>query len=376
MATVFKRGGRGPWRIQWFGADGKRREKSTRCTDKRTADRIAAQIESGVALRREGVIDPRTDRFVDENSRPLQEHVSAYLEHLRHAGRSPLTIRDARVHLAWAATATGATRLADLSLDAVEGALSLLQAKGRSARTINYHGQSVRGFLSWAVKSGRLHENPLRFLPRHSEALDRRLVRRALTGKEVVNLLAVADAKKRGLWYRAALYAGLRRSELGKLTWGDVDAQRGVITVRKGKAKRIDEIPIHADLAAALAAARPSAVLPSARVFPTMVTNRTRQEDFKNAGIKTEAEDGLQVDLHSARVWLATSLARAAVAPQIAQRILRHASFATTQKHYVRLEGTDTAAAVASLPSEQDLKANLQHNLQHSENEKVRSAAG
>jgi hypothetical protein len=45
------------------------------------------------------------------------------------------------------------------------------------------------------------------------------------------------------------------------------------------------------------------------------------------------------------------ALARQGIGPQVAQRIMRHSDYRTTAKHYVRLELTDTAAAVGALPS-------------------------
>ena len=41
-----------------------------------------------------------------------------------------------------------------------------------------------------------------------------------------------------------------RYSELRKLTWGAVDLSRSVLVIGMGKARRLDEIPIHPDLAA------------------------------------------------------------------------------------------------------------------------------
>ena len=371
MASVFKRNGKGPWIVMYFDAQGRRRERSTRTTDKRAADRIAAQLAAGVALRREGVIDARTDRYATENAKPLQRHIDDYLAHLRHAGHSALTLRDATAHLGWMVQESGASRLPDLTLDAVERALGTLQARNLSARSVNHHGGSVRAFLSWALKSGRIEGNPLRFLPRQNEAIDRRRVRRALTEDEVARLLTVARERGRLAWYLLALYGGLRLSELRKLTWDAVDLGRGVLVIRMGKARRVDEVPMHPDLAAELARIRPALMLSDGRVFPTAVTNDTRTKDFKRAGIDVEAKDGLHVDLHSLRSTLATRLARQGVAPQVAQRVLRHSDYRTTAKHYVRLELADATTAVRGLPS----TASSQQSPQQSERAEARASA-
>lgn len=375
MATVFKRNGKGPWIIQFFDHSGRRREKSSRTTDKRAADRIAAQIESGTALRREGVIDPRADRYAVENTRGLQEHVDAYVKHLENGRRSPLTIRDARAHLKWITANTGATRLSDLTLDAIERVTSLMQSAGRSARTVNARGGAVVAFLNWCVKSGRIDANPLRFLSKSCEATDRRRTRRALTEEEITKLLAVAEARGRKLWYLLALWAGLRRSELSTLTWGDFDQERGVVVIRKGKAKRVDEVPLHPDLAVELARVRPTTVLPTARVFAAVVTNRTRQLDFARAGIAITDAMGRHADLHALRTTLGTMLARGGVAPQVAQRIMRHDDYRTTLKHYTRLEREDLAAAVNALPRSTSAPADPQQYPQQSQHGTARSDA-
>ena len=86
-------------------------------------------------------------------------------------------------------------------------------------------------------------------------------------------------------------------------------------------------------------------------MFPTTVTDVTRRKDFQRAGIAFEDASGHVVDLHAMRTTLGTRLARQGTAPQIAQRIMRHSDYRTTQKHYVVLGLVDTAGAIEKLPS-------------------------
>jgi hypothetical protein len=125
---------------------------------------------------------------------------------------------------------------------------------------------------------------------------------------------------------------------------------------------------------------------PAARVFPTGVTNVTRQKDFLRAGlarreamtdangqplmtgagkrrrpktrIVTTDADGKVIDLHALRSVLATNLARVGVTPQVAQRIMRHHDYRTTLRHYTGLTLADSAAAIGriTLP-EQDARS-------------------
>jgi len=234
MASVYKRAGKGPWIIKYFDHQGRRREHSSRTTDKRAAERMAAKIGAEVALRREGLVDPRMEGLANADRIGIRTHRDAYLLHLKAGDRSPRTLGDAEQHLDWIIEVTGAARLSDLTLDAVTRALDGLRAKGRAARTINHHGARVKAFLRWCERTGRIQHHPLKHLPKLNEARDRRRVRRSLTDDELASLFRVADSRGRGLWYRAAFYAGLRRSDLMRLRWGDVDLERGAIVISQG----------------------------------------------------------------------------------------------------------------------------------------------
>ena len=380
--SLYKRGGRGPWIATWFDHEGKRRERSTRTTDKAAAERILSKHVADAALRRDGVIDTGRDRFATEGRRPLTEHGEAYIGHCRHAGQSSHHVGQKDDHLRRLIDGAKVTRLSELTADALERHLARLKDSGLSARSVNFARQIAVAFYSWCVKTGRAEVNPLRIVPKQDETRDRRRVRRSLTDEELGKLLAVAREHGREAWYLAAALAGLRKGDLQRLTWTDVDFAEGTITVRGGKAKRVDVIPMHPQLAEAMRkrlADRPA--VGAARVFPETVTDRTRLRDFLRAGIAREEvvtnangepvmigkgtkrsplrpktrivtvdEDGRVIDLHALRTTLGTQLARAGVAPQIAQRIMRHGDYRTTLKHYTVLGLTDTAKAVDALP--------------------------
>ena len=366
--------------MSYFDATGKRREKSTRTTDRRVAERIAADLESKVALRREGIVDARKDRYGVENRKPLVEHTSDYLAHCRHVGHSKKHIIEKVRHLDRVMNGTGATRLSDLTADTLENHLRNMSEAGLSARTVNFCRQVVVAFVEWCVRVRRVESNPLTVVPKLDERKDRRLIRRPLTEQELTALLLVAEPRGRKAWYLAAALAGLRKGDLLRLIWADIDFEEGTITIRNGKAKRTDIIPMHPQLAEELHKRRSEAMaMPTARVFPTEVTNLTRQKDFLRAGIAreevvtdtegnpvmvgkgkrrrpktrivTEDAEGRVIDLHAMRTTLGTNLARAGVAPQLAQRIMRHADYRTTQEHYTVLGLTDTAKAIESLPA-------------------------
>jgi integrase len=377
--SLFRKTPKGPWIASYWDHAGKRREHSTRTTDRQAAERILTKLVADTALRRDLVIDPRDDRFATEGRRPLTEHVAAYIAHCRHAGQAPHHIAQKETQLDAMIAGSKATRLAELTADALELHLTALKDRQLAARSVNFARQIAVAFYGWCVKTGRAESNPLRVVPKQDETRDRRRVRRPLTDDELTRLLAVARERGRDAWYLAAALAGLRKGDLQRLTWGDVNFAESTLTIRHGKAKRVDLIPMHPQLAEALRrrlAAFPA--LPAARVWPDTVGDVTRLKDFLRAGIarrvdvvdavgkpvtigtgkrvrvKTrivvEDDEGRVIDLHALRTTLGTQLARAGVTPQVAQRIMRHGDYRTTLKHYTVLGLTDTAAAMDRLP--------------------------
>ncbi len=57
-----------------------------------------------------------------------------------------------------------------------------------------------------------------------------------------------SPALDKKLWYLAAALAGLRKGDLQRLRWPDIDLEAGTIAITEGKAKRSDLIPIHPNL--------------------------------------------------------------------------------------------------------------------------------
>ncbi len=377
---IIRRSEGGPWIARWYGVDGRRREASTRTTCKATAQRILARRVADEALRKAGVIDARQDRLAAEGRVPLDDHIEAYVQHCRHAGQDARHVVQKDRHLRALVAGSSAARLTDLTADALERHLGTMRDGGLSARSINFARQIAVAFMSWAVRTGRVDSNALRVVPKLDELKDRRRVRRPLTDDELARLLAVAEDRGRAAWYLAAALAGLRKGDLLRLTWADVDLDAGTITVRGGKARRVDVIPLHPQLAEALRERREASMtLPTARVFPEAVTDLTRLKDFRRSGLARDVvvtdaagepvmigtgkrrrpktriacvdDEGRVIDLHALRTTLGTALARAGVAPQIAQRIMRHGDYRTTLRHYTVLGLTDTAGAVEALPS-------------------------
>ena len=139
MASIYKRNGKGPYIVSWFDHNGRRREKSTRTTDKRAAQRIAAKVEADVALRRDGVIDSDLDSYAREGRRPISEHISDFRAHLIEK-KSPAHAEQTIARIERIIDVSAVNTWDAVTPDVVERALAAIRAEDQlSDRTRNYY---------------------------------------------------------------------------------------------------------------------------------------------------------------------------------------------------------------------------------------------
>ncbi len=282
----------------------------------------------------------------DVISGEIYSHIEGYFAYCLKARQDSRHVRQKRSHLRKFVRETGATSLRDVTLETLVANMAEMRDQKRSARTANWRRQIVITWLNWCVTTGRIEKHNTHLAPRYDESGDQRRVRRALTDSECVSLLEVADKRGRGLWYRLALECGLRRGELTRLRWADVDLDVGVLNIRGSKAKRLDTVPMLGDTAAQLLAARPATITLETTLFSPAVGDAERRADFAAAGIAEVDERGRVADFHALRTTLGTRLARKGIAPQIAQKIMRHRSYTTTLAYYTDLQMRDMRAAL------------------------------
>ncbi len=163
----------------------------------------------------------------------------------------------------WADTVMGHVRSLDAwaggDIMSVRGAdvrewLAAIVNEGRSKATRNRALTSVKKFFGWAVERGYVSVSPVQHIKKISEPRADEIV--YCTRDERHAILEAADKWKAGVAVWVAFYAGLRRSEIGRLTWADVDLERGRIRVRTGKTGRPRVVPVAAALADRLRAAQ------------------------------------------------------------------------------------------------------------------------
>lgn len=215
--SLYKRNGRGNWIARWFDHTGKRRERSTGTTDRATADRILAKHISDAQLRRDGVIDTRTDRYAAANAKPLAEHVQDWINALTAKGVTRKQVATLRVRVKGLIQSTKAERLGDLSASGIQSALGALRIGNNalSLQTVQHHLRAIKQFSRWLKADGRLRDDPLAHLSGFNASTDRRHERRPLDVDELRWLVCVTEAAKpwRGL-------AGMDRAMLYRVATG------------------------------------------------------------------------------------------------------------------------------------------------------------
>jgi integrase len=262
-------------------------ESPTGCRTEDAARQVLADLERKAERVRAGLLTPAEARTAGHITRPIGEHVRAYLDFLTAAGSVEHHRRNVRIYLDRLIADCGFVRLGDLTRDALEKWLAVEVKAGRSARSRNTHRASAIAFGNWCVASGRLIVNPLKGIPKADENADPRRRRRATTAMELNRLLDVArhrpltDARtvrrgkgkrqsvaklrpetvarleavgrERALIYKSLVLTGLRRGELASLTVGklQLDAPTPYVELDAAdeKSREGNDITIRPDLA-------------------------------------------------------------------------------------------------------------------------------
>lgn len=278
----------------------------------------------------------------------IEEHLAANLV----AGHSPATIVGRRVHLAefgaWCDGA-GLTSLDAVTAEHLDSYRQWLASPDRPrGRVLCVATQAnrlsaVRSLFAWAVRTKRLTANPASELLR--PRVPKHLPRAVFTQSEVERVLSEPNVRTQlGLRDRAlmeVLYStGIRRMEVVGLDLRDVDAERGVLSVRDGKGRKDRVVPIGARalrwIDEYLRRVRPALVsrrgddcgalfvnARGARVRPTRLTERLRRY-ITHAGV---AKPG---SVHIFRHTAATLMHERGADIRDLQEILGHAELSTT----------------------------------------------
>ncbi len=368
----------GTYYAKYRDPDGRVVVVPTGCRDRSSAEQFLGRLERDTDRVKAGIVTSDEVRQAKHRVGPIEDHIEAYLGTFRgsHAHR-----KDTRRCLMTMVREFEWRTLADMRRETLETWLASEARKGRSARSRNAYHTALVSFCNWCVDVNRLAGNPFAKIAKADLESDPRRPRRALFEQEVIRLMQAAreaprrpaqkrsektpgtsrrPAEKLSGADRAELYlvlvgTGLRIGELSRLLVKDfrLDSRVPCIELPAAidKKHRQAVIPLRHDLVELLRA-RVAGKAPTDHVFEVPADLIKRFDaDCKRAGIPKRDDRGRTVDLHSLRMTFNTWLARAGVAPRVAQELMRHEDIDLTMNVYTDPALLDLQGAVESLPS-------------------------
>lgn len=305
------------------------------------AARIYARVRAGL---------PAEEEQQERQAPGVLECLSDFLALMEDRDLKPKTIKEVGRLVAGVLNDADIVRLDEATAPALELGLSYLADR---KRTRNKAISKVKAFFAWLVKTGRLGASPavaLEAAPYRPERL-----RDALSEAELGRLTSsdlIHDA--RHLVYGIAACTGLRRAEISRVRWRDVDPEAGAITLPGSKTKngKPARILLPCSLAAAWRAWLEDPIVQLGGdlaewpdPLPAAPTLRTYYLDLERANIPRERPGGV-LDFHSLRVTFGSRLARAGVGLQLAQKLMRHSDPRLTANVYTRFAAEDWREAI------------------------------
>ncbi len=318
---------------------------------KENAEKRRREILLEMEQEEAGLILPKPQR--EAAKRPLSEHLAEYIDHMQQQRRAPAHIKGEENRLARIFKECGWKVAADIKRDSFERWLCSL--KDCVAKTRNDYLGAVRTFTGWLVKRDRLAHNTLAGIEKAKVKGNEIKNRRAYTHEEAKRLLSVSGP--RSIVYRTALFTGLRRGELEKLEWRDLDLNADypsfkarAATTKNGKEPRL---ALNPDLAEQLRKFMPSISKPTDRVFKGLLGRKIEplQRDLKKAGIPYVDESGETADFHSFRHTFITWLRVAGVSKREAMKLARLSEERLLDRIYTDESQLEVMKSVKLLPS-------------------------
>ena len=322
--SLFKRGN--VWWTYYY-IDGVRHQESTGATSRRQADAIEMRLKAEANARRHRVVeyDPHltvaalATRFLgDAVPRPHHVwHLKSLLPFFGQLAIVRLNRNMAREYRAW-------RKKNETVCDA----------------TINRALSVLKHILYWAVDEQIIQENPLARLPMVQE---RRIKRPVMTLEEEFQLLPALPDHLRNIVI-AALDTGMRRGEILKQQWEDVDLPRKLLLVSNSKTAGGEsrEIPLTVRMQEVLQKSRRNGYLFTYDGTPLQWIRKGFLGGIKRAGLR-------HFRFHDLRHTFNTRLMEAGVIADVRMALMGHSSGQKVHSIYTHVELPVKRQAIARL---------------------------
>ena len=365
---VYRRDRGACWYADWFDPvtqSWKRKSTgiSAEASRKRAAEKVAAQ------WRQEGedILSGATTVASLYASLSIEQHLAAFLAARTAKARAPskqhLDETESKLRRVFAAA--GWKRLDQMTSDGFLAAIERISGDKRKAKTRrasahelssatkNRFRAAVQAFSRWAHQTGRLESHRMAAVEAWIEEGEATFTRWPLDLAEIGRLCTATwtappafglTGQERAYLYLIAIATGLRADELRFLRPSQIrregDQLYVALRARETKNRRgglvalsLGHAELQADVELWIAERQASG---AERLFPTVPrsTALMLRADLERAGVPTShPEYGLR-DFHTLRTTTATSLSRAGVPIEVAQKQMRHSSMDLTNRRY------------------------------------------
>jgi integrase len=323
--SLFKRGN-----VWWtyFYIEGVRHQESTGATNRRQADAVATKLKAEANARRFQLVEYDPDlsvaslaaRFLSDAD-PRPHHIWHLKSLLPYFGDIPiirLNRNMGREYRVW-------RKKHDEVTDA----------------TINRALSVLKHILYWGVDESLLQANPL---ARMAMVQERRIKRPVMSLDEEAQLLPVLPDHLRGI-VTAALDTGMRRGEILKQRWEDVDLSRRLLLVTRSKTAGGEsrEIPLTKRVMSVLEADRqPSGFVFTRNGQPMSWIRKGFLGGVKRAGLR-------HFRFHDLRHTFNTRLMEAGVIQDVRMAIMGHSGGSKVHSMYTHVELPIKRQAISQL---------------------------
>ncbi|MGZ0655629.1 tyrosine-type recombinase/integrase [Coraliomargarita sp. W4R72] len=169
-----------------------------------------------------------------EQSRPIDELIDMFLEEMRRAGKSDRYMIDLSHRLVKFKADKGKRFASDITTREAQTWLNRLKV---SDLTRNNYRRVLSAFFAWCERQSFVQTNPISKTTKTKVVGGEIEVFTIDEIKTVLKLAARSDARDLLATVCIGAFAGLRASEIERLTWEDVKIDRGIIDLKKSKTK-------------------------------------------------------------------------------------------------------------------------------------------
>jgi integrase len=382
MASIHKDSlGRSPyWYCAYYGADGRRMQRSTRQTDRKAAREICFLWEkAGHAARRHELTAAAGRRVIAEmvaisSGEVLEFHsvegwIRSWLASKKGSTASATFTKYAQVagRFITFLGPRAASSLDSVSATDITRFRDRLAAEGRKAQTANLARNVLNIAFEKARRQGLIPFNPVGAVEPLRSSKGQGLAREVFSHNELSRLVAQAQGEWRGAILLGAT-SGLRLSDVAGLRWEAIDFEKGLLRVVTGKTGAVVVLPMHSDFASWLTSnAAGLRGIGKAFVFPGLAETATSgshglSRQFRTIMEKAEITEHItqkggrqgrtrsSKSFHSLRHTFVSTLANSGVASELRQKLVGH-SDSGVHKIYTHLEFQPFRDAVAGIPS-------------------------